>query len=205
MPRLEGIVQGDPLWFSVRTGRITASLAAACLRRDKHKGPLAAYREIMGITTRIANAYMVYGQKHEEDARQAYWIMARELGLCKEIYPGGFWIHDRHDWLGASPDMLLDSDGCGDLKCPQVHLPESLPEAHEIQLRVQMACTNRQWADYYCWREDGWHYYERIHRDLDIERDLIRDLEAYYNAHVLTSIPPRMRARKIETPMEARP
>lgn len=197
MPRLL-MEQGTDEWFAARFGRITASHAAGCLRRSnlsngkRGEGPLGAFRAIMAITQRQANDRMLYGMKHEQEARESYWLWSGQ----PVIEPGGFWVHREHDWLGASPDGIVLPDGCLQIKCPEKEPPQSVCEAHEIQCRIEMACTEAAWCDYWAWHEESPPYHERIFRDLQIEDALIRDLEAFYKAYVLPGIPPPLREKK---------
>lgn len=191
MPQLP-VEQGSPEWFAARLGRITASHAAGCLRRNKNEGPLGAFNAIMGITQRQANEYMKYGLKHEQEARESYWRWAGQ----PLIEPGGFYTHPVYDWLGASPDGIVRPDGCLQIKCPQITPPDCISEAHEIQVRIEMACCGAAWVDYWAWHETGAYYHERLFRDLDIEAALIADLKVFYEAHILTNTPPPLRAKK---------
>lgn len=192
MPQLP-CEQGSELWFTARRGRITASLAAACLRLSPHGGPLGAYRQIMGITDRQGNSAMQYGMRYEEEARQAYWHWSGK----PEIQPGGLWVHPQHDWLAASPDGLIGAVGLLEVKCPMITLPTEVPLHHDIQCRIQMACCQREWVDYFAWFCDS-HFHQRIERDEVRESILIAELHDFCRNHVAIQNPPPMRAKRVK-------
>ncbi len=178
--------QRGPEWFTARTGKITASLAAACLGKDPKHGPLSAYNQITGKTVRAVNPAMQYGIDNEGKGRASYEIATGNL-----VMETGLWVHDDEPWLAASPDGLVGDSGLVEIKCPAT-VPEAVSETHEIQMRIQMACCNRWWCDYYAWTEEA-KLCERIARDLDKERDLILRLHAWYKQYILTKTPPPRR------------
>ena len=55
---------------------------------------------------------MQYGKVHEADAKKALEV---EIGC--EVRPSGFWIDPQFEYLGASPDGLIDTD-LTELKIP---------------------------------------------------------------------------------------
>lgn len=143
-------------WTAARVGRITASLAAACLGLCQHTSRQKAYRIISGKEKEEDNAYMRWGREQEDNARQEYEIVSGNL-----TSPGGFWIHPELHWLAASPDGLVDGDGGVEVKCPQT-LPTKIPTHHRIQMLVQMIVTGREWWDYFAWTRGG-HFTARLH------------------------------------------
>lgn len=179
--------QGSPEWSEARRGKITASIAPACLRLDGHKGPLAAYNQITEASVVYDNKFMVWGRRHEPEARQVY---EAETGLL--VIETGFWVHPEHPWLGGSPDGLAGNDGLIQIKCPQV-LPESIPLGHRIQCLVELAVTGRQWCDYFAYvpeQQDGKNYFmRRIQRCQGIA-GLIERLQRWYVAHIVAKVPP---------------
>lgn len=179
--------QRSPEWFEARKGKITASLAAAILGIDKHKGPLAAFNEITGRTTNNGNKHTSWGVEFEAQARQDYECVSGNL-----VADTGFWVHPTLAWLGASPDGLINSMGLVEVKCPSI-LPDVVPEAHVVQMAVQLAVTGRQWCDYFAWNQNG-HFLKRVERFPDLEWGMISKLEAFYNQYIAPDIaPPRAR------------
>lgn len=191
MPQLP-FEQRTPEWFAARKGKITASVAAAVLGIDPHTGPLSAFNQITGRTTKEDNRYMAWGREFESSAREAYEVLSGNF-----VSETGFFIHDDLPWLGASPDGLAGTDGLVEIKCPSV-LPTEIPPYHDIQMLVQMACTNRDWCDYFAWSQEG-EFCRRVLRDCDREREVLFLLEDFYMAYIAKdTAPPRRRPVHVE-------
>ncbi len=178
--------QGSESWLQAREGRITASLAAACLGLDPNTSRAEAWRRIRGKRWE-GNHHTRWGQEFEPAARAQYEAVSGEL-----VEQTGFWVHPLHDWLGASPDGLVGVEGLAEIKCP-MKLPSCVPIHHRIQMLVQLACTDRLWCDYFAWAGNE-HFTRRIHRaGID---GLIARLESFYKTWVLTGIEPLRKIRK---------
>jgi putative phage-type endonuclease len=188
MPLAECLQRSED-WHALRHGKITASLAAAVLGLDPYRGPLAAFNEITGRTKKIENNHMRWGVENEEKARQAWECFS---GSFAE--PTGFWVHPVFDWLGASPDALIGEDGLLEIKCPG-KLPEDVPVHHVVQIRVQLACTNRYWCDYFAWTTEGT-FCKRINRERVPEDAILDALSQWHKDYLETDTPPpRMRKK----------
>lgn len=72
---------------------------------------------------------------------------------------------ERFNWIGASPDGLLErfsGGGILEVKCPhnkgkpELGLPWStMPFYYMPQVQGQMEVMDRDWADLYCWTPNG--------------------------------------------------
>lgn len=182
--------QRTPEWYAARKGKITASLAAACLGLDPYKSRRKAWREIMGTEPpERGNRAMEWGIRWEAAARLDYEIDTGNMVTCV-----GFFVHPLLPWLGASPDGLIGTDGLCEIKCP-TNCPNRVPIHHRIQCLVQLAVTGREWCDYYAWGASGQRFLRRVHR-AGIPGLVLR-LKAFYDSYVVTGTePPRRRARK---------
>lgn len=175
-------------WFSVRKGRITASVAAGCLGVHPHMSRQEAWRRCLGIEKDSGNRATRWGEQFEPMAKLAY-----ETETGNWLEPTGFWVSRVYDWLGASPDAFVDADGLFECKCPG-KLPGAVPVYHRIQMIVQMIVTERAWCDYFCWTPDGI-FLRRVH--LAGAAGLVRKLEDFYRTYVLTGLePPRKKAKR---------
>ena len=186
-------------WLAERKGKITASVAAACLGI----GPRSrqwAWREITGNNTEAEKRHndqdfnIRYGQNFEAVARNDY-----EADTGNLVTETGFWVHDSLPWLGCSPDGLIGTDGLLECKCPE-KLYERVPIHYRVQCLVQLACTGRAWCDFYGWSKDfgpdGRHltFLRRIHR-AGIAGLIVR-LDRFRREYVETNTcPPRARRR----------
>lgn len=179
-------------WFTERAGKITGSMMhVVMLERDREpfkSGPrkgqpkpppkaltdyahqLAAERLTGKPRRQIKAAALQWGQDVEPAAVGAYQAETGSIvTLC------GFVQHPTHDFIGASPDFLVDDDGGGEVKSPEsteVHLAtllEGLPPEHLEQIQGGLWVTGRQWWDFVSYHPDfpaGLRLYvQRIVRD----------------------------------------
>lgn len=164
-------------WFAERAGRITASqmhIAALPRERGEFKsGPrkgqpkpqlkalddyahqLAAER-LTGKPRKQANGYALeWGRGVEPAAITAYQA---ETGYI--VTACGFVRHAKYDFIGASPDFLVNEDGGGEVKSPEsteVHLETllcGLPREHIEQIQGGLWVTGRQWWDFVSYHPD---------------------------------------------------
>lgn len=203
------IQQGTEAWFSARRGKITASIAASCLGLNPYTSGAEAWRQIKGISPKQQpNEHMRRGLAWEETTRRRYQACLLALGVplgdvvlspgMQIVQLGGFWVHPQHPWLAASPDGLIGQDGLVELKNP-CKVPASVPIQYRIQCLVQLACTGRQWCDFFSWPPcSPTHYWERIVRPPETAlAALIRRLERWYRLYVVGNVqPPRKNASK---------
>lgn len=103
-----------------------------------------------------------------------------------------------HEWDDTWQDQLElhNSGGVGLLQvktCSAYKADEwadGPPPAYEVQCRVEMAVMDLPWCDLVC-LVGGQRYVGpyRIHRDVEIESNILRDLQAFWQ-HVVDGVPP---------------
>lgn len=175
-------------WFAARKHRITASVAAGCLGLHPNMSRQEAWRRCLGTQKESSNRFTDWGLRSEEVTKREYEVETGNI-----IEPTGFWVHPVYDWLGATPDGLISTDGCFEGKA-LASLPEVVPVYHRIQMIVQMIVTERAWCDYFAWTPNGT-FLQRRH--LQGQAGLLRRLEAFYRTYVLTETePPRKKAKR---------
>jgi putative phage-type endonuclease len=65
------------------------------------------------------------------------------------VYPIGLVQHNKHPWLAASPDGILEDGTLIEGKCPLYRrLNGRIPKNYWIQMQIQMECANRPKCDY---------------------------------------------------------
>lgn len=186
------IDQRSEAWFAERAGKITASrMHDVMLPRDREpfkSGPrkgqpkpppkaltdyayqLAAERLTGRPRKQIRASALQWGQDVEPAAVAAYQAETGEIvELC------GFIAHPEHDFIGASPDFLVGTDGGGEIKSPEsseVHLETllvGLPPEHIEQIQGGLWVTGRQWWDFVSFHpdfpDDLRTYIQRVPRD----------------------------------------
>jgi putative phage-type endonuclease len=158
MKMSDEIEQRTDEWFAARLGKVTASKVADVMARTK-SGYSASRENYMAqlvveqITgTRqesFSNNAMQWGTDQEPFARGAY--EATSGNMVEEV---GFMNHPTIAMAGASPDGLIGSDGCVEIKCPntatmiETLLTGAVPHKYFTQMQMQMACAGRAWCDY---------------------------------------------------------
>ena len=152
-------------WFKARKGRLTGSNVGAALGLNPWKDPEDLIRQMVreyhGADPEFTgNIATEYGNMHEPLAVMEYM---GKTGFHPE--ETGFHVHHEHDWLGASPDALIDDDGLIEVKCPfglrnkkgsDLVFKTAKEQPHYYaQMQVEMACTDRSWCDFYQWAKHG--------------------------------------------------
>lgn len=179
-------------WFDARAGRITASRMndvmlpreTGVFKTGPRKGQqkpqlkaiadyafqLAAERMTGKPRKQVKAAALQWGQDVEPAAVAAYQAETGEIvTMC------GFVPHPVHDFIGASPDFLVNDDGGGEIKSPEsseVHLEtlfSGLPAEHIEQIQGGLWVTGRKWWDFVSYHPDfpPEHrlYIQRVERD----------------------------------------
>lgn len=152
-------VQGTEAWKKERAGHCTASRFKDVLAKIK-TGEAATRRNyrVQLVTERligapISNGFtskaMEWGTATEPLARMAY-----EARTGDPVIETGFHHHPKIEWVGASPDGLVGSDGLIEIKCPEpaTHMEWLLdgvcPSEHVAQVQGQLWITGRTWCDF---------------------------------------------------------
>ena len=157
MPILIKADQRTDEWFEARLGKPTASRfgdimaktrTGVSASRKNYRAELVVQRLTEQMPEHYSNSAMEWGVEQEPVARLAY-----ELETGNEVEDTSLWLHDLIE-AGASPDGLIGTDGCLEIKCPNTatHLETlrtgKLPRQYQAQVQGQMWITGRQWCDF---------------------------------------------------------
>lgn len=157
--------QGSDDWFAARAGIATASCFSSILatiksgeaaERRNYRAKLVVERLTGRCIGGFTTAAMQQGTEREPLARAAY--EARTRRFVDEV---GFMRHDTLE-AGASPDGLIDADGCLEIKCPELathleylRLPaDTAPAKYLSQIQGQLWIAEREWADFVSFNPD---------------------------------------------------
>jgi hypothetical protein len=147
--------QGSQEWLEMRLGHVTASNVAKVLAkgegktRESYKWDLISQRLTKVIEEGYTNAEMQHGKDTEFQARMAY-----EVANDVFVQQVDFIKHPTIDWVGVSPDGLINDDGLVEIKCPKTvtHLntyaTKQVPKQYIPQMQMQMWITGRNWNDF---------------------------------------------------------
>lgn len=183
------IEQRSPAWFQQRKGRVTGSNVAAILGDDPYRTAddvlRGMVRDYHGVDSEFPdNPAMAWGRANEATA-----IGEFELDACVTVTQCGFFPYE--DWLGASPDGLVDDDAVLENKCPYGirNKPSPVPfkkldKTHYFgQVNIEMLCAGRNKAYFNQWTPNG-SVYECIRLDQSWLDENLPVLRAFYNRYV---------------------
>lgn len=180
--KFHNVEQNSEEWFSLRMGRFTAStfksLFAAKSTAEYQK---AINKVVFEKLTNEApesfkNEYMERGSELEPIAIEQY-----ELNTFNDTTNGGFFSIG--DYIGASPDRLIDDDGMVEAKCPAYNtmitylLKKELPYEYKYQVHGQLYVTGRKWCDFIAYHPKLKMLIIRVERDEAIISEIKQALE----------------------------
>jgi hypothetical protein len=153
MIRFYDIDQNSEEWDELRMGKFTCSTFNDLFMKSDSVGYNKAIWKVVGerITgvseERFSNKVMANGHEMEPLARENY-----EIETFSTVTNGGFFEYN--DFVGGSPDGLVDSSGCVEFKQRLYHIyfdfleTGKLPQANFWQVHGQLFVTGREWCDY---------------------------------------------------------
>ncbi len=148
-------------WYAARLGCVTASRVKDVMANGRGGAPSASRKNYMmellcerltgrqGGADLSRNAAVQRGVELEPFAGMAY---ETDKGVI--VVESGLVMHPIIARFGASPDGLVGELGVLEIKCPNTatHIATMQSGRHdpqyEWQMLAQMACTNRDWADF---------------------------------------------------------
>lgn len=148
--------QGSPEWLELRKLKLTASHAQAIAAQgkglDTYCLEVVAGFLSKGLFNHYINNDMERGKELEDDARVLY-----RLQTGNKVEQVGFVLVN--EYIGCSPDGLVDDDGLIEIKCKndKNHLTQIIDaelgiETNYIwQMQMQMLVCNRNWCDFVCY------------------------------------------------------
>lgn len=171
--KIYNVSQGSNEWHNLRKGqapeskyftpfRFTASQIYCLSGLSAFKSRETYIMESLNIIDRdiITNEHMQRGNRLEPKIRQMY-----ETKMNTEVTEVGFVIPEWCPFIGVSPDGLVSSDGCIEIKAPVKQYKHPKPE-HYAQMQMTMKVCERSWCDYVVYSEsDDTLNIKRIHMD----------------------------------------
>lgn len=152
MKTYNDFLQGGEEWLAIRLGKFTASDAQAIATNGVGLETLC-FQKVAELKTgkpakeKYTNSDMERGNNLEEMARNSYEI---ETGIVVTRVA----FIEKNEFVGCSPDGLIDEDGLQEIKCKNdtnyaKYLFEgAIDPKHNWQMQMQMDITGRKWCDY---------------------------------------------------------
>lgn len=169
----------------LRAGKVTGSRVAPILGLSPYGTRDSVMRELVRGHFKepeefTGNVATDWGNDHEAAAIAEY-----EQTYNVTVHGAQeFVTHPVYPFLGCSPDGLIGADGMIEVKCPfrasYSHISQR-PD-YEAQIRLQLACTVRDWCDFLVWREDGMSV-SRVHHDPWWLASVLPDLTAFIDEY----------------------
>lgn len=159
------LMQRTDAWHRARRGKLTASAMGCALGLTPWSSPRQLARQLRADMQpetdpdddpgplmpapkkRASNPALEWGTKMEPNGILEF---AAATGCCVE--PTGLWEHPDLDWIGGSPDGLVNEDGLVEVKCPyNKRCYTDFPVYYYCQVNCLLECTGREWCDLFCW------------------------------------------------------
>lgn len=144
--------QRSDAWYSARIGKLTASRFADILGGAEARKRYAC--EIMQeiVTGEPSRTESTPAMQHGIEM-EPYAVAHYEQETGTVTHECSFFVHERHPFVGASPDRLIGFDGLLEVKCPYytynhvyaIHF--GAYEKHKAQVQGQLWITEREWCD----------------------------------------------------------
>jgi len=185
---IHNIEQRSEAWHQVRCGRVTGTRFKNLVSKettDSYKDLLTniACEIITGKQEEsYSNAQMEYGIEMEPVARAKY----EELFELKVIEVGFLTPdedHNYHEWIGISPDGMLDDNGLLEIKCPlaRTHFEyierNVLPSEYRYQVQGQLFVSGASYCDFMSFVPGMKPFIIRIKPDVELFLEFERRLD----------------------------
>lgn len=134
--------QRSPEWLEHKAKIISSSEVAAALQSNPYETRISLLHRKCSPAASIevqTTESMIWGEQFEPVAKQIY-----EQLNGTHIFDVGLIIHQKFNWLGASPDGLLMSKRLIEIKCPKHRkiVKDKIPVYYWIQMQIQMEVCN---------------------------------------------------------------
>jgi putative phage-type endonuclease len=194
------IEQRSNAWYDIRLGRFTGSRIGSLLSaKSTAKYQDAIFDVVSEMITQDFDEIkitedMQHGIDTEPEAAKEYENI---FGI--ETTEVGFVTPDNEfdEWIGISPDRLINGNGGLEIKCPKkkTHLKyiESgkLPSIYVAQVQSSLWITGREWWDFMSYVPKMKPFIIRVYPDLEYHEKLKQEVEAaiekvkyYYNNYL---------------------
>lgn len=183
------IEQNTDEWINLRMGKFTASMFSDLMGSKNTLTYQKAINKVVfeiltnEVPENFTSGYMERGHELEPLAKELYSMMT-----FNDVSNGGFFSYG--NYIGASPDGLIDDDGLLEIKSPSFNtminylLRKSLPIEYKYQVQGQLFVTNRKWCDFMAYHPKLKPLIIRVERD----EDIITDIQTRLNEAIETVI-----------------
>jgi putative phage-type endonuclease len=183
------VQQNTDEWLNLRKGKFTASAAndlflkpdTATYRKCIAKVVYERKTGVLLPEEKFTSKAIENGHEREQMARDQY--IDETFTLVKN---GGFC--EMNEWIGCSPDGLVDENGLLQIKCPdfstivEYKQTGKLPLNYNRQMQFELMVTEREWNDFYVFYPLITPFTIRVPRD----ESLIKEIQDKVNEAIET-------------------
>lgn len=147
-------------WLQKRAGRITCSRFGDLIGEGREKGAVFTQTgysylrllvaEYLGSWYSVSASALKWGTENESIAIDEY---RARTGYLVDSRPFQYFAYNA--WIGGTPDGIVGTDGCIEVKCPydpSVHvrtlLSREVPKEYDWQTVGHLLVTGRSWCDF---------------------------------------------------------
>lgn len=183
MTKFINVVQGTDEWLELRKGKFTASTIKDLFMGTTTAGYEKAiykvvFEKLSGerVECEFKSPYMQRGNDLEQEARDKYSFMT-----FNRVDNGGFF--ELNEWVGASPDGLIDDNGILEIKCPAYNtminylIKKELPKEYFYQVHSQLLICDKQYCDFFAYHPSLESFVLRVERDEAVCKDINKKLK----------------------------
>jgi len=172
------IQQNTDEWFDIKRGKFSASTAADLLMKPSTAGyqkliNKIVFERVTGETAEShSNGWMERGIQLEPEALKTY-----ELSTFTKINKVGYVSLD--DWIGCSPDGLIEDNGLIQVKCPawntqlEYYFSEKVPTNYFKQCQFELMVTQREYNIFLSYHPGLKPFICKIERDEKVIEEMI--------------------------------
>ena len=176
------IIQGTDEWFDIKRGKFGASSAAELLMTPGTAGyqkliNRIVFERVTGKSVeQYSNDWMKRGLELEPEAISSY-----ELLTFNKVKRIGYVALDQ--WVGCSPDGLLEEDSLIQVKCPawntqlEYYFSDTVPSNYIKQCQFEMFVTCRNYNVFYSYHPGLKPFMVKIERDETIIEQIKKKLQ----------------------------
>ena len=136
------IEQLTPEWHKIRKNIITATDCSKILNCNPYMSIKELFYKKCGQSKPINNKAVLWGQKYEDIA---YTIYSKIYNI--KLFKLGLLIHNKHKWLGASPDGISNDCRLIEIKCVYTRDINFVPYYYWIQVQIQLEVCELEECD----------------------------------------------------------
>ena len=167
-------IQGSEEWIQIRLGKVTASKFKDVMAKGQGK---TRYKYMTRLITEINEQRQAvsYFDKNMEDGKEKEPFARQHYEEIYQVVVEQVGFVQRDDYVGCSPDGMIDEDGLLEIKCPigtthtdYLEGTESPVKTYRYQIQGQLWITGCKWYDVLSYRPENKkhpHFIRRVYRD----------------------------------------